>query len=265
MTIQNPDATGGKTTTGNLETVHEFYGAMPTGVTVSHTGRIFVCHPHGATRSRSPSPSPGRAGGRLPRQDQRDRSEGSRLGPGLGPECRGRSPDRLWILDTGSPMFQPTEYGGPNSSASTWLPTGRADHPLSARRRFPTSYVNDVRSTSDGDGGHGFHHRLSQHGPNGIIVVDLGCGESWRRLTDHPSTKPEPLETFCRSSKGGRSSTACRRFERIGSAMGSDGIAISEDGERLFYCPLGSRRSTASPSTPGRRSHDAAAGRLDRP
>ncbi|MEA2526177.1 MAG: hypothetical protein QOF73_3404, partial [Thermomicrobiales bacterium] len=27
-----------------------------------------------------------------------------------------------------------------------------------------------------------------------------------------------------------------------GSAMGSDGIAISSDGARLYYCPLGSRR-----------------------
>ena len=32
--------------------------------------------------------------------------------------------DRLWILDTGSPMFEPTKGAAPSSSASTWRPTG---------------------------------------------------------------------------------------------------------------------------------------------
>jgi hypothetical protein len=30
---------------GRFELVHAFYGAMPTGVSVSETGRIFVCFP----------------------------------------------------------------------------------------------------------------------------------------------------------------------------------------------------------------------------
>ena len=30
---------------GNLELVYAFYGAMLTGVTVSETGRIFICFP----------------------------------------------------------------------------------------------------------------------------------------------------------------------------------------------------------------------------
>lgn len=30
---------------GKLELVHTFYGAMPTGVSVSETGRIFICFP----------------------------------------------------------------------------------------------------------------------------------------------------------------------------------------------------------------------------
>jgi hypothetical protein len=30
---------------GELEVVHLFDGAMPTGVTVSHSGRVFVCYP----------------------------------------------------------------------------------------------------------------------------------------------------------------------------------------------------------------------------
>lgn len=30
---------------GKLELVYVFYGAMPTGVSVSETGRIFICFP----------------------------------------------------------------------------------------------------------------------------------------------------------------------------------------------------------------------------
>lgn len=40
---------------GTPELVATFDGPMPTGVTVSRTGRVFVNYPGGATRSRSPS------------------------------------------------------------------------------------------------------------------------------------------------------------------------------------------------------------------
>ncbi len=32
----------------------------------------------------------------------------------------------------------------------------------------------------------------SLKGPNGLIIVDLATGQSRRRLSDHPSTKPDP-------------------------------------------------------------------------
>ena len=42
----------------------------------------------------------------------------------------------------------------------------------------------------------------AQKGANGIIVVDLGTGESWRRLNDHLSTKAEDISTFLPIVKG---------------------------------------------------------------
>ncbi len=80
-------------------------------------------------------------------------------------------------------------------------------------------------------------------GPNGIIVVDLGTGESLRRLNDHPSTKAEDIATFLPIVEG-------RPFlepqsdgmVKQGAGMGTDGIAISADGKRLYHCPLGSRK-----------------------
>ena len=67
-----------------------------------------------------------------------------------------------------------------------------------ARREFlfptdvalPTTYLNDVRfDLRRGEAGTAFITDSSDQGPNGIIVVDLATGESWRRLHEHPSTK----------------------------------------------------------------------------
>jgi sugar lactone lactonase YvrE len=55
---------------------------------------------------------------------------------------------------------------------------------------LPTTYLNDVRfDLRRGKEGIAYITDSAQNGPNGIIVVDLASGESWRRLNDHPSTK----------------------------------------------------------------------------
>ncbi len=57
---------------------------------------------------------------------------------------------------------------------------------------LPTTYLNDVRfDLRRGEAGAAFITDSSDQGPNGIIVVDLATGESWRRLHEHPSTKAE--------------------------------------------------------------------------
>lgn len=109
---------------------------------------------------------------------------------------------------------------------------------------LPTTYLNDVRfDLRRGEDGMAFITDSAQKGPNGIIVVDLASGDSWRRLHDHPSTKAEDLQTFLPIVEG-------RPFlesqpdgsVKQGAGIGSDGIAISADGKRLYYCPLGSRK-----------------------
>ena len=52
-------------TAGHYEVVARFWGAMPTGVTVSRRGRIFVNFPRWGDDVRSPSPNCG-AGNRWP-------------------------------------------------------------------------------------------------------------------------------------------------------------------------------------------------------
>jgi sugar lactone lactonase YvrE len=153
--------------------------------------------------------------------------------------------DRLWILDTGSPLFQPTEYGGPKLVCID-LTTDRVIKKILFPQNvaLPTTYLNDVRfDLRRGSEGMAFITDSAQKGPNGIIVMDLASSESWRRLHDHPSTKAEELQTFLPIVEG-------RPFlehqpngsVKQGAGMGSDGIAISSDGTRLYYCPLGSRK-----------------------
>lgn len=106
-----------------------------------------------------------------------------------------------------------------------------------------TTYLNDIRfDLRKGDDGVAYITDSSDQGPNGIIVVELATGEAWRRLHDHPSTKAEKPDTFLPVVEG-------RVFmERPADGpakpvlMGSDGIAISSDGARIWYCPLASRR-----------------------
>ena len=103
--------------------------------------------------------------------------------------------DRLWVLDTGSPLFKPTVEGGPklvcidlstNQIAQTFV--------LPQHVALPTSYLNDVRfDLRRGKAGTAFITDSSDQGANGLIVLDLASSACWRRLHDHPSTKAEPI------------------------------------------------------------------------
>ena len=234
-------------TIGVLETVHTFDdGPMPTGVSVSAQGRIFVNYPQwgdevpftvAEIRDGTAVPYPDRAWN-SPSGDDDAKAFVSVQSIVVDPA------DRLWVLDTGSPMFQPTKPGGPkmvcvdlatDTVVQTILfPTDVA---------LPTTYLNDVRfDLRRGEAGTAYITDSSDQGPNGIIVVDLASGESWRRLHEHPATKavaPPDLrmvvegQEFIERAEDGSTSPIC---------MGADGIAITADGSRLFWCPMAGRR-----------------------
>jgi len=234
-------------TTGHLELVATFHGAMPTGVTVSHDGRIFVNYPKwgddvqftvAELRDGKEVAYPNEAINRAERNDDPERLV-SVQSVVVDPV------NRLWVLDTGSPLFAPTEYGGPKL-VQVDLATDEVAQTIlfPPSVALPTTYLNDVRfDLRRGGAGMAFITDSSNQGANGIVVVDLATGESWRTLHDHPSTKPEQLPGFLPMVEG-------KPFleeqpdgsMKPGSAMGSYGIAISADGSRIYYCPLGSRR-----------------------
>lgn len=232
---------------GELEPVAYFEGAMPTGVTVSHRGRIFVNFPEwgddvdftvAEVRDGRPVAYPDEATNRTDPKDP-----GAAL---VSVQSVVVDPaDRLWILDTGSPLFQPTEHGGPKLVCVS-LESDRIVQTILIPQdvALPTTYLNDVRfDLRRGEAGMAFITDSSDQGPNGIVVVDLASGESWRRLHDHPSTKFEPPARFLPIVEGrplverGTNGTMQPLI-----TMGSDGIAIGADGARLYYCPLMSRR-----------------------
>src|SRR5262249_51210964 len=68
----------------------------------------------------------------------------------------------------------------------------------------------------------------------------LARGESWRRLREHPSTRAE--KGFVPSVEGRTLMNRPAKGPPTHISIGSDGIAISHDGKRLYYCPLASRR-----------------------
>jgi sugar lactone lactonase YvrE len=229
---------------GELELVATFSGAMPTGVTVSHTGRIFLCFPRWGDPVEH-TVAEWKDGKLIPYPD----ADFNRFRPTIptGGLISVQSVvvdprDRLWLLDTGSTNFGPTIPGGPRLIGID-LRTNQVFKQIV----FPptvalkTSYLNDVRfDLRRGKAGMAFITDSAGEGPNGIVVVDLATSRSWRRLHQHASTKAETGFVPC--VEGRTLLTRPPKGPPSHLSIGADGIAIGHDGKRLFYCPLASRR-----------------------
>ena len=230
---------------GNIEQVASFSGPMPTGVTVSANGRIFVNFPRwgdkvdytvAEVKNGRTVAYPNAQINRLNLSKQAD-SLVSVQSVVIDPQ------DRLWLLDTGSIKFGPTTYGGPKLIGVD-LKQNRVFKTILFPQEvaLPTTYLNDIRfDLRRGNAGIAYITDSSGNGPNGIIVVDLDSGKSWRRLNDHPSTKA--VKNFLPSVEGQvvrNRPSANQPSTPI--TIGSDGIAISADGKTLYYCPLARRR-----------------------
>ncbi|WP_414623186.1 L-dopachrome tautomerase-related protein [Calothrix sp. CCY 0018] len=230
---------------GNIETVATFNGAMPTGVTVSQTGRIFVNFPRwgdkvdftvAEVKNNRSVPYPNAEVNVANKEKPKDYllSVQSVVIDAL---------DRLWILDTGSIEFASVIDGGAKL-VGVDLKTNK----IFKKIVFPqdvalkTTYLNDVRfDLRRGKEGMAFITDSSQNGANAIIVVDLETGKSWRRLNNHPSTKAEDIDKFLPIVEGQPLMSRPPQAEFSAFKVGADGIAISSNGDRLYYCPLSSR------------------------
>src|ERR671912_573098 len=105
----------GANSMGNLEPVAFFNDAMPTGVTVSHKGRIFVNFPRWGDDVKF-TVAEIHDGDMVAYPDEsiNQTNHESLASTLVSVQSVVVDPvDRLWILDTGSPVFKPTDYGGP--------------------------------------------------------------------------------------------------------------------------------------------------------
>lgn len=238
-------------TIGTIETVHRFYGAMPTGVTVARDGRIFINFPKwgddvvftvGVIKDGKVIAYP---------DQQINTFDPTRPAETLGSvQSVVVDPvNRLWILDTAAPSFATPQVGAAKLVAVD-LTTDKVVKTIvfPATTVLPTTYVNDVRfDLREGREGVAYITDSSVSGPGGIIMVDLASGESWRKLTGHPSTLPDP--TFIPMVEGERLANREKGKAPAPFNVASDGIALSSDGKTLYYCPLSSRHLYSVPTT----------------
>ncbi|MDB4937513.1 MAG: major royal jelly protein [Labilithrix sp.] len=230
---------------GRIETVATFNGAMPTGVTVSRSGRIFVNYPRwgddvpftvGEVKLGTAVAYPNEAINRVP-------APGKLESGFLAVQSVVVDPlDRLWVLDTGSIKMGKSELGGAKLVGIDLQKDAVFKTIVFPRNvALPTSYPNDVRfDLRRGKAGMAFITDSAGEGSNAIIVVDLDSGRSWRRLVDHPSTKAEKGFLPIVEGRPMMNRDPGKPVKNL--SMGADGIAISNDGKLLYYCPLASRR-----------------------
>jgi hypothetical protein len=198
-----------------VEEVHYFYDQWPIGLAVSRTGRIFTCYTRGSYAYTLGEVVNTTAEGAYPSQELNtppaglySEINGIQFGSNdqnsfISVQALFVTPDdTLWVLDTGRPTINSSEApsmpyavpGGPklvsinlsnNSIARTYT--------FPPDVHFPDSYMNDLRfdmRSNVTESGQGIAYIVdsSNEGRTGFIMLDLGTGESWRHLSQHPST-----------------------------------------------------------------------------
>lgn len=228
---------------GDLEQVHAFFDAMPTGVSVSETGRIFVNFPEWGDEVTTTVAE----------------IVNDKLVPYPSKEANVFDPDRpevgflsvqsivadgegtLWVLDTAAPNFETPVKGGAKLVA-----VDLQENKIRRVYTFPTdvvldsTYLNDVRiDLRRGKEGVAYITDSSITGPGAIIVVDLTSGDSFRILDGDISTSVD--EEFIPKVEGEILENRLADGSVSPWQVAADGIALSPDGKVLYFSPLSSR------------------------
>lgn len=240
----------------NLQLVAAFHSdAQLVGVAVSKTGRTFVLFPRWADKVNTPvmeltSDGPAKL---TPFPDEKTNAFDPSVRHPNDPALHFVSPqaivfdakDRLWVLDPGCINFGPNLKGGPK----LWAYDINTKQRVKAIR-FPTDVamkttaLNDVRfDLNAGPEGTAY---ITDSGAGGIIVVDLASGDSWRFLDGHPSVLPAPGLDLTHEGKPLIQHKPSG--EDAAPAFHSDGIALSPDGDTLYYNAIVSHDIYAVPT-----------------
>ncbi|KAI1868039.1 uncharacterized protein JN550_006527 [Neoarthrinium moseri] len=246
-----------------VEEVHYYYDQWPIGIAVSQTGRIFACYTRGTYNYTLGEVVNLTAETAYPNRDLNTPPGG------LSAEINGvpfgsndqthfisvqavfvTPDDTLWVLDTGrptinqstSPVVPYAAPGGPKLIAVNLTTNSiTKTYTLPSDVHFPDSYMNDLRfdmrpNATESGGGIAYIVDSSDEGRTGFIMIDLATGESWRHLSQHPST--------LRVSEDVPSYQGLPFYYRAkGKPLdflqeGLDGEELSLYGDVLYYSPL---------------------------
>ncbi len=206
-----------------------------TGISVSKTGRLFVNFPRWSPEYLNAVVEVMPDGSAKPFPDQ----DWNRWD--LDPKSASQhfvcvqsvvvSQDSLWILDAAAPMLMSIVPGGPKL-VEVDLKTNRVARviPVGPEAAKTNTYLNDVRI----DDSRKFAY-ITDSGVGGIIVVDLATGKSHRALDGDPSVMPDKSVKIVIGGKPVQGPTGETP------PFHSDAIALSPDGQYLYYQPIASK------------------------
>ncbi len=136
--------------------------------------------------------------------------------------------DALWILDAAAPMLMSIIPGGPKLvKVDLKTNTVAQVFPIGPDVAKTSTYLNDVRI----DTKRNFAY-VTDSGLGGIIIVDLATGKSHRALDGDPSVMPDKSVKVVIDGKSVLGPTGETP------AFHSDAIALSPDGQYLYYQPI---------------------------
>jgi sugar lactone lactonase YvrE len=135
----------------------------------------------------------------------------------------------LWVVDPAAPNAEKTVKGGPKIVEIDLKSNNvKRIFPMGADVAGPASYLNDIRIAPDGR----FAYLTDSGSPGGLVVLDIASGQSWRVLSDDPSTQFDPSVTVMTDGQ------PLRRPDGRQPLFNADSLALSKDGNTLYWQAL---------------------------
>ena len=214
-----------------LEPVFQDNTYQITGVAVSKSGRVFVNYPYWTDTYRYAVAEVGKDGSAKPYPDEA--YNGWREGQSVAPNrwicvqsVHVDAKDRLWVVDAAS-VKQNGVISNMHRLVCFNLATNKAEKVYPMQGIVGSdSYLNDIRVDTEREVAY-----VTESKKGGIVVLDLKSGKARLLLKDDKSVKADPTYKFIIDGRLLKDNLGPVVFE-------SDGIALTPDGNYLYYKPL---------------------------
>ncbi|KAM3509521.1 hypothetical protein MY11210_006292 [Beauveria gryllotalpidicola] len=269
-----------------LQIAHYYYGQMPTGIAVSREGRLFSTYPAclDANNTNTPqTPNKYQVAELMPNGSEiaypsveMNSPPGGALNMSTNPPTSASyenyligcqsvivdSQNVLYILETGrainpdSGVLLSSVPGGPKV-ISVDLSTDKVIRTYTFPQTvvYADSFLNDIRVdrttglsglASNGSEGVAYITDSSPEGRNGLIILDLTSGESWRHLDNDPRVRAK--QQVLPFVHGNPVLFASQGQPYSRAAIGSDGITLGADGKDLYFSVISGRELYSAPT-----------------